>query len=92
MLTRFFYAALLFSCLFFEHTAQAQFIAYSQYNNVPLLTNPARASLTDYTQLTLQYRQSRVANYEIPSHILVCSRFFRQVNSLRYGGVGFKRH
>jgi type IX secretion system PorP/SprF family membrane protein len=87
MLTRFFYAALLFSCLFFEHTAKAQFIAYSQYNNVPLLTNPARASLSDYTQLTFHYRRSRVANYQIPSLSLVLP-FFRQANGLRYAGVG----
>src|SRR5688572_23341987 len=87
MLLRFVCSVLLFSSLFVDRAAQAQFIAYSQYNNIPLLTNPARASLTDYTRLTLQYRRSRVANYQIPSVSFVLP-FFRQGSGLRYGGVG----
>src|SRR3954467_11640185 len=43
---------------------QAQFIPYSQYYNSALLTNPSQAGLSDYTQLTIQYRRSRAANYE----------------------------
>lgn len=64
-----------------------QFIPYSQYHNAPLLTNPAAPSLTDYTQVTVHYRRSRVANYDIPS-VSFMMPFYRQSNGLRYGGIG----
>jgi type IX secretion system PorP/SprF family membrane protein len=66
---------------------QAQFVPYSQYYNSPLLTNPSQAALSDYTQLTIQYRRSRVANYDIPSVSFV-RPFYRQRDGLRAGGLG----
>jgi type IX secretion system PorP/SprF family membrane protein len=69
-------------------TVYGQFISFSQYNNAPLLTNPARAALTDYTQIMMNYRRSRIANYDVPAVSFILP-FYRQSNGLRYGGVGF---
>lgn len=52
-----------------------------------MLTNPARAALTDYTQITLNYRRSRIANYDVPAVSFILP-FYRQSNGLRYGGLG----
>jgi type IX secretion system PorP/SprF family membrane protein len=79
--------ATLFSSLFVCQAVYGQFIPYSQYHNAPLLTNPAAPSLTDYMQVTLHYRRSRVANYDIPS-ISFMMPFYRQSDGLRYGGIG----
>lgn len=64
-----------------------QFIPYSQYNNAPLLTNPAGPSLTDYTQITAHYHRSRVASYDVSS-VSFIHPFYHRSNGLRYGGVG----
>ena len=73
--------------LFVCQAVYGQFIPYSQYHNAPLLTNPAAPALTDYTQVTLHYRRSRVANYDIPS-VSFMTPFYRQSNGMRYGGIG----
>jgi type IX secretion system PorP/SprF family membrane protein len=65
----------------------AQFIPYSQYYNSPLLTNPSQAGLSDFAQLTIHYRRSRIANYEIPSVSFV-HPFYRHRDGLRAGGLG----
>lgn len=65
----------------------AQFIPYSQYYNTPVLTNPSQAGLSDFTQLTVHYRRSRVANYETPSVSFV-RPFYRDRDGLRFAGVG----
>lgn len=69
-----------------SHICCAQFVPYSQYYNAPLLTNPSQAGLSDYTQLTIHYRRSRVSNYEIPSLSFV--RPFYRNNGLRAGAMG----
>lgn len=77
---------LLITCLSC-HVSAAQFVPYSQYYNSPLLTNPAEAALSDVTQLTVHYRKSRVANYEIPSVSFV-HPFYRDHDGMRWGGAG----
>jgi type IX secretion system PorP/SprF family membrane protein len=79
--------ALVFGSLLAGYSAYAQFIPYSQYHNAPLLTNPASPALTDYTQVTVHYRRSRIANYDIPS-VSFIHPFYRQANGMRYGGIG----
>lgn len=73
-------------CSFFSQICYAQFVPYSQYYNVPLLTNPSQAGISDHTQLMIQYRRSRVSNYEIPSFSFV--RPFYRGNGFRAGGMG----
>lgn len=69
------------------HFSAAQFIPYSQYYNSSLLTNPASAAVGDFTQLTVHYRRSRIANYEIPSASFV-RPFYRNRDDIRFGGAG----
>lgn len=78
--------ALVVCCLSWQFST-AQFIPYSQYYNSPMLTNPAEAALSDYIQLTVHYRKSRVANYEIPSISFACP-FYRNGGTMRTGGAG----
>lgn len=80
----------LYLLLFFlvgNFCAPAQFLPYSQYQNTPLLTNPSQAALSDFTQFTVNYRRSRVANYEVPSVSFV-HPFYRNRDGLRISGVG----
>lgn len=79
--------SLLFFFLLASFYTTAQFIPYSQYHNAPLLTNPSHAALTDFTQFTVHYRRSRVANYEIPSVSFV-HPFYRNRDGMRISGVG----
>jgi type IX secretion system PorP/SprF family membrane protein len=79
--------AAIFGSLFLCQIAYGQFIPYSQYNNVPLQTNPAVPSLTKYTQFAVHYRRSRIANYDLPS-VSFIHPFYRRSNGLQYGGVG----
>jgi type IX secretion system PorP/SprF family membrane protein len=65
----------------------AQIVPYSQYYNTPLLTNPSQAGLSDYTEVSVHYRRSRVADYEIPS-VSFAHPFYRQRDGLRAGGLG----
>jgi type IX secretion system PorP/SprF family membrane protein len=73
--------------LFFCQVVYGQFVPYSQYNNVQLLTNPAFPSLAKYTQITVHYRKSRVGNYDLPS-ISFMHPFYRRSDGSQYGGVG----
>lgn len=65
----------------------AQFVPYSQYDSTPLLTNPAASVSTDHTELSVHYRRSRVADYQIPSVSLI-HPFYRHRDGLRAGAVG----
>lgn len=65
----------------------AQFVPYSQYDNTPLLTNPAAAASRDHTELSVHYRRSRIADYNIPSVSLI-HPFYRHSDDLRAGAVG----
>ncbi|WP_276372910.1 PorP/SprF family type IX secretion system membrane protein [Chryseolinea sp. H1M3-3] len=79
--------AAIIGSLFFCQVVYGQFVPYSQYNNVQLLTNPAFPSLTKYTQVTVHYRKSRVGNYDLPS-VSFMHPFYRRSDGLQYGGVG----
>jgi type IX secretion system PorP/SprF family membrane protein len=79
--------AAIIGSLFFCQVVYGQFVPYSQYNNVQLLTNPAFPSLTKYTQVTVHYRKSRVGNYDLPS-VSFMHPFYRRSEGLQYGGVG----
>jgi type IX secretion system PorP/SprF family membrane protein len=79
--------AIFFGSLSVCQAVYGQFIPYSQYNSAPLLTNPARAALTNYTQITVNYRRSRIANYDVPAVSFILP-FYHQSNGLRYGGIG----
>lgn len=79
--------AAIIGSLFFCQVVYGQFVAYSQYNNVQLLTNPAFPSLTKYTQVTVHYRKSRVGNYDLPS-VSFMHPFYRRSDGLQNGGVG----
>lgn len=85
--TRILIAVMVFTSLMASLSVRAQFVPYSLYDRSALLTNPARASLTDYTEINVHYRHSRVANYSIPS-ISFMHPFYRKTNGMRYGGVG----
>jgi type IX secretion system PorP/SprF family membrane protein len=65
----------------------AQFVPYSQFYNAALLTNPAQAAMGDHTEVTLLYRISRVANYDLPS-ISFIRPLYHKKGELRYGGLG----
>jgi type IX secretion system PorP/SprF family membrane protein len=56
----------IFFCLLCQ-IVYGQFIPYSQYDNVPLLTCPAAPSLSRYTVAEVHYRRSRIANYGLSS-------------------------
>lgn len=79
--------AAIIGSLFFCQVVYGQFVPYSQYNNLPLLTNPAFPSLTKYTQVTVHYRKSRVGNYDLPS-VSFMHPFYRRSDGLQYGGAG----
>ena len=69
--------------------ASAQFVPYSQYHLNPLLTNPAHAGMTNDAKLLFQYRQAKVANYEIPAISFLYPLFINNGRSkMRYGGIG----
>jgi type IX secretion system PorP/SprF family membrane protein len=62
-----------------------QFIPYSQYHNVPLLTNPAAPALTRYTTVEIHYRRSRIAHYDVPA---VSFMYPFRSKELSSGGLG----
>jgi type IX secretion system PorP/SprF family membrane protein len=79
--------AAIIGSLFFCQVVYGQFVPYSQYNNVQLLTNPAFPSFAKYTQISVHYRKSRIGNYDLPS-ISFMHPFYRQFDGSQYGGVG----
>lgn len=82
---RLFYSLMLMGLV--TPVCQAQFVPYSQFDNTPLLTNPAAAVSRDYTELSVHYRRSRIANYDIPSVSLI-HPFYRHRDGSRAGAVG----
>jgi type IX secretion system PorP/SprF family membrane protein len=67
-------------------SARCQFTPYSLYTNSPVLTQVAYPGSNDETEIWINYRQSRVANYNSPS-LSLSHPLFNQ-SGRRFGGVG----
>ena len=66
----------------------AQLVPYSQYYHAPLLTNPAQAATVGHAELGIQYRWSKITQYNIPA-VAFLYPFFRE-DGLQRGGMGLQ--